>query len=90
MEDPGPMKVLKAARVLRPLKLVSGVPSMFNSFFYDLNSGQKYLRICGIFVKRCCYGVHLVLNCANLYKQIEIKNNNNKQCNNLNLWINGM
>lgn len=24
----GPMKVIKAARVLRPLKLVSGVPSM--------------------------------------------------------------
>lgn len=47
MEDPGPMKVLKAARVLRPLKLVSGVPSMFNLLFYAWNRRQKDLRILG-------------------------------------------
>ena len=29
-QNAGPMKVIKAARVLRPLKLVSGVPSRFN------------------------------------------------------------
>ena len=33
-ENAGPMKVIKAARVLRPLKLVSGVPSRF---YYKIN-----------------------------------------------------
>ena len=28
-QNAGPMKVIKAARVLRPLKLVSGVPSKY-------------------------------------------------------------
>ena len=31
-ENAGPMKVVKAARVLRPLKLVSGVPSKLYTF----------------------------------------------------------
>ena len=30
----GPMKVIKAARVLRPLKLVSGVPSMIALYLF--------------------------------------------------------
>ena len=31
------IKALRAIRVLRPLKLVSGIPSKFSTLFYDSN-----------------------------------------------------
>ena len=37
-ENAGPMKVVKAARVLRPLKLVSGVPSKLWLFDPNIQS----------------------------------------------------
>lgn len=45
-EQAGPMKVIKAARVLRPLKLVSGIPSLQVVMSAILKSMASLLQIC--------------------------------------------
>lgn len=46
----GSLKALRAARVLRPLKLVSGIPSMSTVFFSSIFSP---LMVCSIIRARC-------------------------------------